>query len=199
MTAPEIRIAAASATIALLLACDSESQPDLASVSTDSAGIRIVHSHPASSDAACTISAEPTVRHRRRRERREPVVCPGRGRGPDVRRIHRGGRPWLQPDPGLRRRWPAPAHDGQAGRGTRGIRERSLPDVDRRRRHDLGRRLFPLALQPLQRGWGVHAAGGVSIRSSSIRRWAEACWPTATPSTPAKRGHGSRTSALRTP
>ncbi|MXW18441.1 MAG: hypothetical protein F4123_11585 [Gemmatimonadetes bacterium] len=61
MTAPEIRIAAASATIALLLACDSESQPDLASVSTDSAGIRIVHSHPANSDATCTISAEPTV------------------------------------------------------------------------------------------------------------------------------------------
>ncbi len=61
MTAPENKIAAATAAIALLLACDSESQPDLTTFATDSAGIRIVHSHPANSDATCTISADPTV------------------------------------------------------------------------------------------------------------------------------------------
>ena len=46
---------------ALLLACDPGSQPDSATLVTDSAGVRIVNSHPMSSGATCTISPEPDV------------------------------------------------------------------------------------------------------------------------------------------
>ena len=45
----------------LLLACDPGAQPDPAALATDSAGVRIVNSHPTSSDATCTISPEPDV------------------------------------------------------------------------------------------------------------------------------------------
>lgn len=61
MSSPGIRVAAATAAIPLLLACDSGSPPELATATTDSAGITIVHSQPANSDATCTISAEPAV------------------------------------------------------------------------------------------------------------------------------------------
>ena len=177
-----IEVATATAALTLLLACDSDSQPTDTTLATDSAGIRIVHSQPMNSDATCAVSEEPTVVIGDDESDERPVVFSSRKRRPDVRRIHRGGRPGLGADPGLRPRWPTPAHDGQARRGTRGIREWSLPDVDCRGRHDLGRRLLPLALQPLQRRTGSSCGGCVSPRSSSpFVEWAEACWRTATP------------------
>ncbi len=56
-----IKVTAATAALALLLACNPDSQPADATLTTDSAGIRIVHSHPASSNATCTVSEEPSV------------------------------------------------------------------------------------------------------------------------------------------
>ena len=50
-----------AALLTLLLACDSAPPPDPPTLVTDSAGVRIVHSHPANSDATCTIRAEPAV------------------------------------------------------------------------------------------------------------------------------------------
>ena len=61
MNTPGTKVTAATAIITLLPACDSDSQPDPTTLITDSAGITIVHSHPANSDATCTINAEPTV------------------------------------------------------------------------------------------------------------------------------------------
>ena len=56
-----IEVTTATAALTLLLACDSDSQPTDATLTTDSAGIRIVHSQPMNSDATCAVSEEPTV------------------------------------------------------------------------------------------------------------------------------------------
>lgn len=61
MNQTRIRIAATAAVITLLLACDPGSGPDPTPLATDSAGVRIVYSDPASSDATCVISEVPTV------------------------------------------------------------------------------------------------------------------------------------------
>ncbi len=61
MTRTGTRIAATAASLPLLLACDPGSQPGPATLATDSAGVRIVYSDPASSGATCTIGEEPTV------------------------------------------------------------------------------------------------------------------------------------------
>ena len=56
-----IEVAAGTVALTLLLACDSDSQPTDTTLTTDSAGIRIVHSQPMNSDATCAVSEEPTV------------------------------------------------------------------------------------------------------------------------------------------
>ena len=61
MSKVSIAVTAATAALTFLLACNPDSQPTDTTLATDSAGIRIVHSHPASSNATCTVSAEPTV------------------------------------------------------------------------------------------------------------------------------------------
>ena len=54
-------VTVATVALTLLLACDSDSQPTDTTLTTDSAGIRIVHSQPMNSDATCAVSEEPTV------------------------------------------------------------------------------------------------------------------------------------------
>lgn len=61
MSRTRIKIAATAAAITLILACDPGSDPDPATLATDSAGVRIVYSDPANSGATCTIGEEPTV------------------------------------------------------------------------------------------------------------------------------------------
>ena len=61
MRRTRIEATAVAAAITLLLACDSGTQSGPTTLITDSAGIRIVHSQPASSDATCAVGDEPTV------------------------------------------------------------------------------------------------------------------------------------------
>ena len=61
MSKIRIEVAAGTVALTLLLACDSDSQPTDTTLTTDSAGIRIVHSQPMNSDATCAVSEEPTV------------------------------------------------------------------------------------------------------------------------------------------
>ncbi len=61
MSKVSIAVTAATAVLTLLLACNPDSQPTAATLATDSAGIKIVHSQPMNSDATCTASAEPTL------------------------------------------------------------------------------------------------------------------------------------------
>lgn len=64
MVAPQISIAAATATIAFLLACSPDSQPAPATVSTDSAGIRITTTDATGRDAGavCSLAEAPEIR-----------------------------------------------------------------------------------------------------------------------------------------
>ena len=109
-----IEVTTATAALTLLLACDSDSQPTDATLATDSAGIRIVHSQPMNSDATCAVSEEPTVviGDDESDENQWFSRLGGAARMSDesIVAVDRGSAQIRVYGP----RWPTPAHDGQA-------------------------------------------------------------------------------------
>ena len=181
MSKIKIEVTVATAAFTLLVACDPNSQPtDPTTLTTDSAGIRIVHSQPMNSDATCAVSEEPAV-----------VI--GDDESDENQWFSRVGNV-------------ARMSDGSIVAVDRGSAQIRIYDPDGQHLRTMGRQgegpgefengpfqmwiaagdtiwagdYFPGATTSSARK-GNSCGGCVSPRSSSTRRVLEACWTTATP------------------